>query len=78
MEDARNSTISQRLARTFENIIESPEADITAITVGRPESLPEGSNKDIPVSVQELVYGGKAEGVGTSAKPLDRHNELLS
>ncbi|MBW0547565.1 hypothetical protein O181_087280 [Austropuccinia psidii MF-1] len=28
--------------------------------------------------VQELVYGGKAAGVGTSAKSLDRHNELIS
>ncbi|MBW0584168.1 hypothetical protein O181_123883, partial [Austropuccinia psidii MF-1] len=33
-----------------------------------------GSNRDIPVSVQELVYGGKAEGVGASSKSLDRHN----
>ncbi|MBW0507718.1 hypothetical protein O181_047433, partial [Austropuccinia psidii MF-1] len=37
-----------------------------------------GSNRDIPVSVQELVYGGKAAGVGASAKSLDRHNELFS
>ncbi|MBW0542231.1 hypothetical protein O181_081946 [Austropuccinia psidii MF-1] len=34
--------------------------------------------KDIPVPVQEMVYGSKAAGVGTSAKSLDRHNELLS
>ncbi|MBW0550661.1 hypothetical protein O181_090376 [Austropuccinia psidii MF-1] len=33
---------------------------------------------DIPVSVQELVYRSKDEGVGTSAKPLNRDNELLS
>ncbi|MBW0578251.1 hypothetical protein O181_117966 [Austropuccinia psidii MF-1] len=39
---------------------------------------PKGSNGDIPVSVQELVYGGKAAGVGASAKSLDRHNEFLS
>ncbi|MBW0487021.1 hypothetical protein O181_026736 [Austropuccinia psidii MF-1] len=39
--------------------------------------VPKGSSGNIPVSVQELVYGGKAEGVGTSAKPLDRENELL-
>ncbi|MBW0509922.1 hypothetical protein O181_049637 [Austropuccinia psidii MF-1] len=76
-EDARTSTSSQRLASTFEPLIDSPEADITAIAV-RPESFPTGSNRDIPVSVQELVYGGKAEGVGTFAKYLDRHNELLS
>ncbi|MBW0499459.1 hypothetical protein O181_039174 [Austropuccinia psidii MF-1] len=39
---------------------------------------PKGSNRDIPVSVQELVYGVKAAGVKTSSKCLDRHNELLS
>ncbi|MBW0582941.1 hypothetical protein O181_122656 [Austropuccinia psidii MF-1] len=78
MEDARTSTSSQRLASTLENHFESPEADITAITVVRPESFPTGSNRDIPVSVQELVYGGKAETVRTSSKSLDRHTELLS
>ncbi|MBW0481739.1 hypothetical protein O181_021454 [Austropuccinia psidii MF-1] len=78
MEDARTSTSSQRLASTFEALIESPEADINAIPVVRPESFPAGSNEDIPVSVQELVYGSKAEGVGASDKSLDRHNELLS
>ncbi|MBW0570730.1 hypothetical protein O181_110445 [Austropuccinia psidii MF-1] len=51
---------------------------MTSIPVVRPESFPAGRNKNIPVSVQELVYGGKAAGVGTSAKSLDRHNELLS
>ncbi|MBW0472141.1 hypothetical protein O181_011856 [Austropuccinia psidii MF-1] len=40
--------------------------------------VPKGKNRDIPVSVQELVYGGKAAGVGTSDKSLDRNNELLS
>ncbi|MBW0529929.1 hypothetical protein O181_069644 [Austropuccinia psidii MF-1] len=40
--------------------------------------VPKGNNRDIPVSVKELVYGSKAAGVGTSAKSLDRHNELLS
>ncbi|MBW0570383.1 hypothetical protein O181_110098 [Austropuccinia psidii MF-1] len=40
--------------------------------------VPKGNNRDIPVSVQQLVYGGKAAGVGTSSKSLDRHNELLS
>ncbi|MBW0529206.1 hypothetical protein O181_068921 [Austropuccinia psidii MF-1] len=78
MEDARTSTSSQRLASTFGTLIESPEADITAIPVVRPESFPAGSNRDIPVSVQELVYGGKEAGVGTSDKSLDRHIELLS
>ncbi|MBW0518584.1 hypothetical protein O181_058299 [Austropuccinia psidii MF-1] len=40
--------------------------------------VPKGSNRDIPVSVQELVYGGKDAGVGTSSKSLDRHHELVS
>ncbi|MBW0537214.1 hypothetical protein O181_076929 [Austropuccinia psidii MF-1] len=40
--------------------------------------VPKGRNRDIPVSVQELVYGSKAAGVGTSAKYFDRHNEILS
>ncbi|MBW0586305.1 hypothetical protein O181_126020 [Austropuccinia psidii MF-1] len=77
IEDARNSTSSQRLASTFETIIESTEAEITAISV-RPESLPTGSSRDIPVSVQKLVYGSKTAQVGTSPKSLDRHHELIS
>ncbi|MBW0559453.1 hypothetical protein O181_099168, partial [Austropuccinia psidii MF-1] len=40
--------------------------------------LPKGNNRDIPVSVQELVYGSKAARVGTSTKSLDRHHELIS
>ncbi|MBW0528858.1 hypothetical protein O181_068573 [Austropuccinia psidii MF-1] len=78
MEDARTSTSSQSLASTFDTLIESLEAGITGIPVFRRESFPAVSNRDIPVSVQELVYGGKSEGVGISAKSLDRHNELLS
>ncbi|MBW0531810.1 hypothetical protein O181_071525 [Austropuccinia psidii MF-1] len=78
MEDDRTSASSQILSRTFASLIESPEAEITAIPVVRPESFPTASNRDIPVSLQELVYGLKAAGVGTSAKSLDRHNELLS
>ncbi|MBW0516269.1 hypothetical protein O181_055984 [Austropuccinia psidii MF-1] len=78
MEDARTSTSSQRLSSIFDTLIESPEADITAIPVVRPESFSTGSKRAIPVSVQELASGGKAAGVGPSAKSLDRHNELLS
>ncbi|MBW0589219.1 hypothetical protein O181_128934 [Austropuccinia psidii MF-1] len=78
MEDVRTSNSSQRLATTFDTLIEIPETEITAIPVVRPESSPTGSNRDIPVLLKELVYGGRAEGVGTSAKSLDRHNELLS
>ncbi|MBW0528199.1 hypothetical protein O181_067914 [Austropuccinia psidii MF-1] len=40
--------------------------------------VPKGNIRDIPVSIQELVDGSKVEGVGTSARSLDRHNELLS
>ncbi|MBW0587670.1 hypothetical protein O181_127385 [Austropuccinia psidii MF-1] len=77
MEDSRASTSSQRLASTFETLIESPEADMTAIAV-RPESLSTSNNRDIPVSVQELVYGSKKGRVGTSPKSLGRHHERIS
>ncbi|MBW0568610.1 hypothetical protein O181_108325 [Austropuccinia psidii MF-1] len=69
MQDARSSTSSQRSASTFDTLIESPEAYITAISV-RPESL--------PVSVQKLGYGSKTSQVGTSPKSLDSHHELIS
>ncbi|MBW0557396.1 hypothetical protein O181_097111, partial [Austropuccinia psidii MF-1] len=36
------------------------------------------SSRDIPVSVQKLVYGSKTAQVGTSPKSLDRHHELIS
>ncbi|MBW0512859.1 hypothetical protein O181_052574 [Austropuccinia psidii MF-1] len=78
MEDSRASTSSQRLSRTFETLLESPEADIIAIPVVRPESFPTGNGGYTPVSVQELVDWGKAAGVGTSAKPLHRKHEILS
>ncbi|MBW0549544.1 hypothetical protein O181_089259 [Austropuccinia psidii MF-1] len=78
MQDVRTSTSSQSSARNVYTLIESPKADITAILIVRPESFPKGRSRDIPVSVQELVYGGKAAGVGTSSKYLVRHNELIS
>ncbi|MBW0476548.1 hypothetical protein O181_016263 [Austropuccinia psidii MF-1] len=78
MENARTSTSTQRLSSTFDTLIESSEADITSIPVVRPETFPTGKNRNIPVSLQELVYGGKAAGVGTSPKSLDRHHELIS
>ncbi|MBW0567418.1 hypothetical protein O181_107133 [Austropuccinia psidii MF-1] len=34
--------------------------------------------RDIPVTVQELVYDRKAEGVRTSSNPLDRENKGIS
>ncbi|MBW0540228.1 hypothetical protein O181_079943 [Austropuccinia psidii MF-1] len=51
------------LASTFETLIESREADKTAIPVVKPEPFPTGNNINIPVSIQELVYGRKAAGV---------------
>ncbi|MBW0460739.1 hypothetical protein O181_000454 [Austropuccinia psidii MF-1] len=78
MEEARASISSQRLASTFDTLIDSQEPEITFIHVFRYESFPTGNNGDIPVSVQELVYGCKAAGVGNSEIPLDRHNKLLS
>ncbi|MBW0563035.1 hypothetical protein O181_102750 [Austropuccinia psidii MF-1] len=78
MEDSRTSTNFQRLACTFNTLIESPESDISAIPVVRPELFPIGNNRDIPISVEELVYGGKTEGIRTSSKALDGKKELLS
>ncbi|MBW0575653.1 hypothetical protein O181_115368 [Austropuccinia psidii MF-1] len=59
MEDARTSTSSKRLASTFDTLIETPEADITAIPIFRPEPFPTDNNGDIPVSVQELFMAAK-------------------
>ncbi|MBW0528726.1 hypothetical protein O181_068441 [Austropuccinia psidii MF-1] len=78
MEDAKSSTSSQRLASTFDTLIESPGAEIIANAVVRPESLSTGNNRDIPVSVQELVYGRKTAIVGNSPKSLHRNHELIS
>ncbi|MBW0517777.1 hypothetical protein O181_057492 [Austropuccinia psidii MF-1] len=55
---------------------ESPEAEITSISVFRPDLFPAGNNRDIPISLQELIYGSKSAGVETSANFLDRNNEL--
>ncbi|MBW0515576.1 hypothetical protein O181_055291 [Austropuccinia psidii MF-1] len=78
MEDSIASTGSQRLESTFDTLLESQEAEITAIPVVRPESSPTGNSGDLPVSVNELVYGGKGEGVGTFSKSLNRNLELIS
>ncbi|MBW0565617.1 hypothetical protein O181_105332 [Austropuccinia psidii MF-1] len=78
MENSRAYTSVQRLASTFQNLIESPEAELTVIPVIRSEQLPPRSSRDIAVSVQGMLYGSKAEGVGTSSKPLHRENELIS
>ncbi|MBW0507935.1 hypothetical protein O181_047650 [Austropuccinia psidii MF-1] len=78
MNAARASTSSQRSARTFVTLLESPEDVINSIPVVIPELFPTGNSGDIPISVQELVYGGKEAGVGNFAKPLDEDHELLS
>ncbi|MBW0478533.1 hypothetical protein O181_018248 [Austropuccinia psidii MF-1] len=78
MEDARISTSYQRLSSTFDTLIESPEPEITDIPFVRPEPFPTGNKRDIPVSVQGIIYGSNTAGVGTSAKSLDRHNQLIS
>ncbi|MBW0521075.1 hypothetical protein O181_060790 [Austropuccinia psidii MF-1] len=78
MDDFRASTCCQRLASTFETLLNIPESEITAIAVVRPESFPTGNSEDIPVSVQELVCGRKKSEVGTSAKSLCRDHEFLS
>ncbi|MBW0468317.1 hypothetical protein O181_008032 [Austropuccinia psidii MF-1] len=50
----------------------------TSTSSKRPESFPTCNSEDIPVSVQELVYGSKVAGMGTSEKSSDMRNELLS
>ncbi|MBW0588396.1 hypothetical protein O181_128111 [Austropuccinia psidii MF-1] len=77
MEDSRTYTSSQRLVNTFDTVIESPEAQMNAISVVRPESLSTANNRDIPVSVQELVYGSKTPRAGTFPKSLDKHHKVV-
>ncbi|MBW0493080.1 hypothetical protein O181_032795 [Austropuccinia psidii MF-1] len=67
-----------KVSQNFETLIESTEFDVTSIPVVRHESFPTGNSGYIPVSVQDLAYADKAEGVGTSPKTLNRHNDLLS
>ncbi|MBW0579447.1 hypothetical protein O181_119162 [Austropuccinia psidii MF-1] len=40
--------------------------------------VPKGNNRDLPVSVQELVYGSTTARVETSPNSLDRHHKLIS
>ncbi|MBW0572513.1 hypothetical protein O181_112228 [Austropuccinia psidii MF-1] len=40
--------------------------------------VPKGNNRDIPVSVQELVYGSKTARVEIAPKSLNTHHELIS
>ncbi|MBW0540982.1 hypothetical protein O181_080697 [Austropuccinia psidii MF-1] len=58
--------------------MEDCRASTTAIPVFRSAPIPTGKSGNIPVSVQELVYGGKTAGVGTFSKILDKDNEFLS
>ncbi|MBW0464827.1 hypothetical protein O181_004542 [Austropuccinia psidii MF-1] len=78
MEDSRASTSYQMLARTFDTLLESPESYRTPISVVRSKQISAGRRGNIPVSVQELVYGGKTAIMGASAKPLDRKDKFLS
>ncbi|MBW0591084.1 hypothetical protein O181_130799 [Austropuccinia psidii MF-1] len=75
MEDSRTSTSSQRLARTFDTLIEHLEADINAIAV-RPESLPTGRSRDIPVHHELISSSEEVHGVRKDRGPsegLDTH-----
>ncbi|MBW0463560.1 hypothetical protein O181_003275 [Austropuccinia psidii MF-1] len=70
MEDSRVSTSYQWLSITFNTLIKIPEAE-------RPELLLRNRSRILPILVQELVYGIKAEGVGNSSQPVDRENKIL-
>ncbi|MBW0569358.1 hypothetical protein O181_109073 [Austropuccinia psidii MF-1] len=63
----------------FQPRVEEKMEDYQASTSSqRSEQLSTGRSGNIPVSVQELVYGSKAEGVGTSSQLKDMDNELLN
>ncbi|MBW0503790.1 hypothetical protein O181_043505 [Austropuccinia psidii MF-1] len=82
MEDARASTSSQRLASTFDTLIEIPEADITFIPVVRPESFSNRQQlKYTSLNTRTEVHGprkdrGSSEGLETnvlqSTSPTDK------
>ncbi|MBW0518458.1 hypothetical protein O181_058173 [Austropuccinia psidii MF-1] len=78
MEGARASISPQRLAKAFYPLLWSPEADISATLVVRSEKLQISINRDIPVSVQELVHGSKETRVETSSNNPVKENELIS
>ncbi|MBW0538630.1 hypothetical protein O181_078345 [Austropuccinia psidii MF-1] len=78
MEESRDTTSSKSLTSTFDNILESPEAEINAIPSARSEKLMGRRSRDIPCSVTEMVYGGNEEGVGTFSKIIDRDTKLIS
>ncbi|MBW0496334.1 hypothetical protein O181_036049 [Austropuccinia psidii MF-1] len=77
MEDTRTLTSSHRLATTFETLLESPKADIIAIPVLISENLPGSSSRDIPLSVQKVIYYSKEEEVENCVQLVDTENELL-
>ncbi|MBW0568534.1 hypothetical protein O181_108249 [Austropuccinia psidii MF-1] len=78
MEYFRTSTISQRLDRSFDTLLEILGSEMTAILVVRYEKITGRRSIDIPVSVKEMVYGGKEAGVGISENIVDRDNEIIS
>ncbi|MBW0531974.1 hypothetical protein O181_071689 [Austropuccinia psidii MF-1] len=77
MEDSNSSTSSNRLASSFDTLIESPEAEITTISVVRPESISTSGNfpKSLDrhhelISSSEIFHGarkyrGTSEGLDT-------------
>ncbi|MBW0521945.1 hypothetical protein O181_061660 [Austropuccinia psidii MF-1] len=73
----RSSTSSQSLVSTFDTLLDSPEAEVTAISYVRSDHLSGSGSRDIPVPGQELVCGRKAAGVKTSFHILDSNDELL-
>ncbi|MBW0578982.1 hypothetical protein O181_118697 [Austropuccinia psidii MF-1] len=77
MQDSRNFTTSQRSSRTVDTHIENHETKVMIIPVFRCEKLPKSSSRNIPVSVEEPIYGSKEAGVKRSAQLVDRENELL-
>ncbi|MBW0479552.1 hypothetical protein O181_019267 [Austropuccinia psidii MF-1] len=77
MEDSRTLNSSQRLVSTFKNLLDIPEGDITGITVVRSGRIQTSISRDVPVLVQEMVFGRKEEGMRASSQILDKEKELL-
>ncbi|MBW0536137.1 hypothetical protein O181_075852 [Austropuccinia psidii MF-1] len=71
----KNVSPEERHKWRMSELLQVPKATIPFV---RPELFQTAKTGDIPVSVQEEVYGGKEVEVETSAKLLDRNNELLS
>ncbi|MBW0479204.1 hypothetical protein O181_018919 [Austropuccinia psidii MF-1] len=77
MEDTRTLTSSHRLATNFETLLQSQKADIITFPVLISESPPGSSSRDIPLSVQKLIYYREEEEVENCVQLVDTENELL-